>query len=266
MAIRVAPLGCVLSGLLLASCACARPVAARTLRWTSMANRPSAARLRQSRPSSRLTPDLLPKRSFGGACGQGSDLVALRRADDVWGAVSRRDEGRTRVNAKADSFLKDIDDVKKDDAQGSGPRTYYRTLFVLNVRQDEDISSPMLGRLPPGSRVSVREIRGRRALLETQGVEGWVSLVTEDGEANVEYLSGPDGSSEQIKALAASVQQQYAHMKTKEVPQPGEGMPLALQIALPFLAIASGYVAVSLVNGWLVTTFFPSIFKGAGAH
>uniref|UniRef100_A0A7S2XAV7 SH3b domain-containing protein n=1 Tax=Lotharella oceanica TaxID=641309 RepID=A0A7S2XAV7_9EUKA len=150
---------------------------------------------------------------------------------------------------------------------GSGPRTYYRTLFVLNVRADEDVTSPMLGRLPPGSRVSVREIRGRRALLETQGVEGWVSLVTEDGEANVEYLSGPDGSAEQIKSLAASIQQQYANIQTKKTPKPGENMPLALQIALPFAAIASAYVGVSLVNGWLVTTFFPTIFKGGGgAH
>jgi len=45
------------------------------------------------------------------------------------------------------------------------------------------------------------------------------------------------------------------------IAQAPDAMPLSLQILLPFLAIASGYVMVSLVTGGLVTSLFPTIFK-----
>mmetsp|Transcript_13153 Transcript_13153/g.18350 ORF Transcript_13153/g.18350 Transcript_13153/m.18350 type:complete len:287 (+) Transcript_13153:245-1105(+) len=170
--------------------------------------------------------------------------------------------------AKASSYVKDLKDVEKDEVAGSGPRTYYRTLYRLNMRSDEDVNSPLIGILPVGAKISVREINGRRARLETstEGVDGWISLATSDGDLNVKYISGPDGSQSLLDALKMQLEQETAQERAMvlSAKKTSESMPLSLQILLPFLAIASAYVMVSIVTGGLVTSLFPKIFKNDG--
>eukprot|EP00468_Gymnochlora_sp_CCMP2014_P006274 CAMPEP_0167746012 /NCGR_PEP_ID=MMETSP0110_2-20121227/3470_1 /TAXON_ID=629695 /ORGANISM="Gymnochlora sp., Strain CCMP2014" /LENGTH=230 /DNA_ID=CAMNT_0007630717 /DNA_START=124 /DNA_END=816 /DNA_ORIENTATION=+ len=164
--------------------------------------------------------------------------------------------------AKTSNYAKDLKDVKRDEEEGSGPKTYYRTLYRLNMRNSKDVDSALVGVLPVGSKVVVRQIEGRRAMLETSGLEGWISLATESGDLNVEYLSGPDGSRKMLRDLKGRLETEYkaAEEKRKSEIESSEQMPLALQIVLPFLAIAAAYGGVSLVTAGIVQQFFPTIF------